>query len=291
MAEEVWDRQSVWSQAADHTKTSVNLSFALVLGLVAVAAVLSALSTQLEVDHPGAARWLAVAAAAAVATIPLARRGSAPTAVEAWVRMRAVSEALKSDLYLYLAGAAPFTGPDRDLLLRDRADELLDSAHDLSGHVLNHVPQVRPLPAVTGPQTYFVQRVDRQVEDYFRPAALRTSQRLAWTRRIEMLFGLAGAILAVLGASGFPAATIWVGVVTTVTAAVTSHLASARLEFLHLEYSRAGGELARLRARANNPEADLLDLIARCEQAISLQNSTWVAKWTADEAPQQTAAR
>lgn len=288
--EDVWKRQSVWSQAAGHAKISVNRSFTLVLGLVVAAAVLSALSAQLEPDHPGTARWLAVAAAVGVAVTPLARRGSAATSVEAWTRMRAMSETFKSDVYLYLAGATPFTGPDRDVLLRDRADELLDSADDLSGHTLKIVPRARPLPAVTGPESYFTERADRQIEGYFRPAALQASRRLAWTRRAELLFGLAGAVLAALGASGLTAATIWVGVVTTVAAAVTTHLASTRLEFLHLEYSRTGGELARLRARANDPGADLLDLIARCEQVISAQNSTWVAKWTADDAPQETAA-
>ncbi|MFE0513718.1 DUF4231 domain-containing protein [Streptomyces sp. NPDC058964] len=290
VVEDIWKQQSVWSQAASHAKISVSRSFTLVLGLGVAAAVLGAFSAQLGSDHPGVARWLAVAAAVGVAVTPLARRGSAGKAVEEWVRMRAMSESCKSDVFLYLAGATPFTGPDRDILLRDRADELLGAAGDLSGHTLRVAPRVRPLPAVTGPESYFTERVDRQIHDYYRPAALRASRRLAWTRRAELFLGLAGAVLAALGAAGLTAATIWVGVVTTVAAAVTAHLASTRLEFLHLEYSRTSGELARLRARANVSGADLPDLIARCEQVISTQNSTWVAKWTAEAAQQETAA-
>lgn len=288
--EDVWKRQSVWSQSAVQAKKSVNRSFTSVLGLVVLAAVLGALSAQAESRHPGPARWLAVAAAVAVAVTPLARRGSAADAVEAWVRIRAVSETLKADVYLYLAGADPFAGPDREVLLRDRADELLEAAKDLSGRALAVPPRVRALPAVTGPESYFTERVDSQIQDFFRPAALRTSRRLRRTRRAELFLSLSGAVLAGVGASGVTAATVWVAVVTTVAAAVTAHLASTRLEFLHMEYSRVAGELARLRGRASEPGADLLDLIARCEQIIATQNSVWVAKWTADDAPQETAA-
>ena len=204
--------------------------------------------------------------------------------------MRALSEALKADVYLFLAGAGPFTGPDREALLRDRVDELLDTARDLSGYTLAFTPRTRPLPAVTGPESYFTERVDRQVREYFRPGAVKASRRLERSRRAELFLSLGAAVLAGIGASGVAAATVWVGVLTTVAAAVTAHLASTRLEFLHLEYARVAGELARLRARANDPGADLPDLIARCEQVIATQNSTWVAKWTADDASQETAA-
>lgn len=288
--EDVWQRQSLWSQSAGQAKKAVNRSFTLVLGLVVAAAVLGASSAHAESGHPGPARWLAVTAAVAVAVTPLARRGSAADAVEAWVRMRALSEALKADVYLFLAGAGPFTGPDREALLRDRVDELLDTARDLSGYTLAFTPRTRPLPAVTGPESYFTERVDRQVREYFRPGAVKASRRLERSRRAELFLSLGAAVLAGIGASGVAAATVWVGVLTTVAAAVTAHLASTRLEFLHLEYARVAGELARLRARANDPGADLPDLIARCEQVIATQNSTWVAKWTADDASQETAA-
>jgi hypothetical protein len=160
----------------------------------------------------------------------------------------------------------------------------------LSAQLDSDTPRTRPLPSVTGPHSYLTERVDRQIDGVVRPAAVWARGRLLRTYRVKLLFCLAVAVPAVLGASGLTAATVWGGVVTTVAAAVAAHLASTRCELLHLERSRVDGELGRPPAYASDPHADLLDLVARCERVISTQNSTWVATWTADDAPRETAA-
>jgi hypothetical protein len=159
----------------------------------------------------------------------------------------------------------------------------------LSAQLDSDSPRTRPLPSVTGPHSYLTEQVDRQFDGVLRPAVVWARGRLLWTRRVKLLFCLAAAVLAALGACGLTAATVWGGVVTTV-AAVAAHLASTRCELLHLEHSRVGGELGRPSAHASDPQADLLDRVARCEQVIPTQNSTWVATWTADDAPRETAA-
>jgi hypothetical protein len=289
IAETIWAAQSVWSQAAGRMRKSVSRSQGLVLALVVGAAVCGALSVQFATASPGAARGFAGAAAVAAALIPLARRGSAPAAIQAWTRMRAVSEALKADVYLWLAGAAPFGGADRDAVLRERFDERMGAAGDLQRHTLGIVPAERALPAVSGPESYFAIRVDRQIEEYFRPEALRASRRLKRLRVGETVVGVIGALLAGAGAFGLAGTAVWVGVVTTAAAALSVHLTATRLEFLYLEYSRTAGEAGRLRARAMVPGADLLALVSRCEEVFAVQNDSWLAKWTADAALQEVA--
>ena len=46
--EDVWQRQSLWSQSAGQAKKAVNRSFTLVLGLVVAAAVLGASSAHAD---------------------------------------------------------------------------------------------------------------------------------------------------------------------------------------------------------------------------------------------------
>ncbi|MEV4008979.1 DUF4231 domain-containing protein [Nonomuraea angiospora] len=288
-AADIWAAQSVWSQAAGRMRKSVSRSQGFVLALVVGAAVCGALSAQFATGSPAATRGFAGAAAVAAALIPLARRGSSPAATQAWTRMRAVSEAIKADIYLWLAGAAPFDGTAPDAVLRERFDRRLGAVGDLQRHTLGIVPAERALPAVSGPESYFAIRVDRQIEEYFRPEALRARRRLKRLRVGEMVVGVMGALLAGASAFGLGGTAVWVGVVTTAAAALTAHLTATRLEFLYLEYSRTAGEAGRLRAQATAPGTDLLALVSRCEEVFAVQNDGWLAEWTADAMSQEVA--
>jgi hypothetical protein len=48
---------------------------------------------------------------------------------EHWISYRSTAEALKRERYLYLAGAAPYTGEDRHRLLAERTEGLLSQEH------------------------------------------------------------------------------------------------------------------------------------------------------------------
>jgi hypothetical protein len=48
---------------------------------------------------------------------------------EHWISYRSTAEALKRERYLYLAGAAPYTGEDRHRLLAERIEGLLSQEH------------------------------------------------------------------------------------------------------------------------------------------------------------------
>lgn len=68
--------------------------------------------------------------------------------------------------------------------------------------------------------------------------------------------------------------------------AVAAYVASERYEFLWIEYSRTASELRRLhdrRTAADGRPISGSELVAECEQVISVQNQAWMAKWGEEE--------
>src|ERR1035441_2976243 len=72
----------------------------------------------------------------------------------------------------------------------------------------------------------------------------------------------------------------------TAGGAVAAYVASERYEFLWIEYSRHARELRRLhdrRTAADGRPISGSELVAECEQVISVQNQAWMAKWGEEE--------
>jgi hypothetical protein len=68
---------------------------------------------------------------------------------------------------------------------------------------------------------------------------------------------------------------------------VAAYVASARYEFLWIEYSRTASELQRLLDRRTASDGRTLsgsELVGECEQVISVQNQAWMAKWGEESA-------
>jgi hypothetical protein len=63
---------------------------------------------------------------------------------------------------------------------------------------------------------------------------------------------------------------------------VAAYIASERYEFLWIEFSRTASELRRIldrRTAADGRPISGPELVAECEQVISVQNQAWMAKW------------
>jgi hypothetical protein len=193
---------------------------------------------------------------------------------------------MKADLYTFLAGVAPFRGVDADRVLLDRMERLLVDAAGMAKYVAGIDPVQRPLPAVHDVGSYITVRLAEQIAGYYRPKARQMRQRASVIRRLELGIGVVGAALAVLTAVfQIREASAWVGVATTITAALTAHAAAARYEYQQLEYTRTADELDRLRLlRADNALDD--KFVAACEHVISIQNEGWMAKLTMDDEAQ-----
>lgn len=291
-AEVAWQRQSVWSQAANHLKGDLTRWRAIALGLTIVGAVLATLAVQVAELSSPIGKGLAWAGAVVVGLVPLIRPRFGSPVVRDWTRARSTSEALKSEVFMYFAGIGRYRGADRDRQLQDKVDAIQRDAGDLLRHTAGLQPVARALPPIHDLDSYVQQRVTAQIDGYYRPQAARQQQRLARVRQAEFVLGGAGAILAAVGATWqLSGATVWVPVLTTMTAAVTAHAAAARYEYLLVEYLRTAAELERLRSRYQTSAgrggrgSTEDEFVEACEQVISVQNEGWMAKLTSSEQP------
>lgn len=281
LVEDLWRQQSIWSQTANRMKVAIGRARSAALALTVGGAVLATLAARLPAAQATASSVLAVAAAVGVGLVPVLRPGWSGRVLRDWTRARSVSEALKSEIYLYLAGAGDYRGEDRDPRLRVCTDRARQEAADLLRHSVGIEPVQRALPDVCDYGSYLQVRVDGQVDGYYRPQARQLQVRLGQFRRVELVLAVAGVVLgalaAILAAVGLGA---WIAVVTTISASVAAHVGAARYEYQLIEYLRTADELSRLRrdAAATTSPADLDQLVVRCERIISIQNEGWMAK-------------
>lgn len=280
----LWDRQSVWSQAANHAKRSIGQARTVGLVLGVVGACAGTAAAQVMVFSGGVGKTLAFLAAVAVGLAPLAAKRAGPQQIRDWTRLRSLSEELKSEAYTYLARVAPYQDADAAEVLLDRAERVIADASDLVGYTSRLASHQRALPAVTDIKSYIDVRVVGQIEGYYRPRAASMSRRTGQVRRAELALAatavVLGAVSVVFGASW---ATAWVATVTTVAAAVTAHAAASRYAYQELEFSRTAAELENLTTR--RAQAAKIDpasddaFVNQCERVISAQNEGWMAKW------------
>ncbi|MCX0269643.1 DUF4231 domain-containing protein [Nocardia zapadnayensis] len=266
-------------------KHSIDRARAMGLTLGIVGAVAGTAAAQVMPWHSAVGRALALLAAIAVGIVPLTVNNAGPQQIRDWIRLRSVAEQLKSQVYLYLVGAAPYRGSDTSELLVDHADRVIADAGDLARHTSGLTAHVRPLPPVTDIASYLDERVRGQADNYYRPRAAEMNRRQRRIHRLELALT---AVAVVLGAvsTAFQAgwAAAWVATVTTMTAAVSAHIAATRYAYQELEFSRTAAELENLAARYDLGQATEGDdiVVERCERAIATQNDAWMTKWLAE---------
>lgn len=278
---EVWDRQSIWSQTANRMKASVDRARSASLMLTVGGAILATLAAQLPDGKHALTAVLAVTAAVFVGLVPVLRPRYSGRALRDWTRARSVSEALKSETYLYLAGAGDYRSADRDCRLKARTDKAQQDASDLLQHTVDLQPVQRSLPDVWDYSSYLKVRVGGQVDGYYRPRARRLRARLRQFRRVEVGLAVIGVVLGALAASFAQwNVSAWIAVVTTISGTVAAHVGAARYEYQLIEYLRTADELNRLRrdAAATTSSTEVDQLILQCERIISIQNEGWMAK-------------
>lgn len=277
----VWDRQNIWSKAANKAKADVGRARGWILGLTIAGAISSSAAAQTAGWNTVAARILGGLAAATLGLVPVLGRSDTTTLTRDWTRLRSVSEALKTEVYTYLAGVAPYRGGDRQATLLNRVREIADQP-DLAQYAAGVVADKRPLPDVHDVKSFIRVRLSGQIDRYYRPKAANYRRRSDRLRRVEVALAAIGAVLAAVAAV-VPRAGIgtWVGVLTTVAGAVAAHAAAQRYEYQQVEFWRTADQIEDLRSRYESTEHDEAGddaFVAACERVISIQNDAWMAK-------------
>lgn len=284
-----WQRQSVWSQTAGRLKTGPSRLRTALLALTVVAAALALAGSQLKGASLPASVTLTVTAAVALAAVGLLRSRTNVEQVRRWTRARSVSEAIKTEVFLFLTQSGRYAGADRETKLEAEIQRLEREAADLHRYTSGIQPRKRSLPAIHDVDTYLDVRVrESQLENYYEPNAAKLRRRIGQLKAVEVTLALVAAGLAAVAAIS-PSVGAWAAVVTTAGGAVTAYIAAQRYEFLWIEYSRTTSELRRLLERRTAADGTALsgpELVAACEEVISVQNQAWMAKWGEDDTDQ-----
>ncbi|MFB7837476.1 DUF4231 domain-containing protein [Streptomyces sp. NPDC056056] len=284
--QQVWDQQSVWSQSANRLKKAVETARSRALGLAVTAAVLGTAASQLMDWSAWLGTTLAFVAALTAGLSPLLAHRGGPARMSDWIRTRALSEALKGEIYTCLAGVGPYA--DRTAaptILADRARHFRMDAADLVRHTAGVSPVTRPLPPVADMDSYVDHRLRRQIDTYYRPKAAWMQARVDLFGKVELTFGAVGALLAAAGgAFTIGGLAAWAGVIASVSIAVTAHAIAQRYTYQHLEFLRTAEELQQLLDRWTADPASTGEgaeaFVAQCEHVISIQNEAWMIRWT-----------
>ncbi|MFC3453332.1 DUF4231 domain-containing protein [Amycolatopsis speibonae] len=273
----VWKKQKLWSLTADKGKAQVERSRRAVLVALLVGAVAGTAAAQLSAVSRPAATTLAVLAALAVGAGSFARGRMVTTSPSDWATARSVSEGLKAQVFLYLAGVAPYHGTAGRRLLDD-ANALCDKAgnHLTNGTV---VKALEPLPKVGSVDSYVLSRLagGKGQISYFRGKADQYVKTLGGYRALEITLGaVATALLAFASVVHVDSLTAWIGVVTTVAAALAAHSAQAEYEFLVAEYRATADLLEEL--VADRKSLTDQEFVVACERVLSRQNESWLRR-------------
>ncbi|AGZ40706.1 DUF4231 domain-containing protein [Actinoplanes friuliensis] len=277
--EAAWAQQSLWSQAATKLKRRLQTTRRAALGLAIGGAVLSATAATVGLES-ALGKVFAFAGAVLVGLSGLAGNAAGPTTMRDWTRVRSISEALKSAVYMSLAGFPP---ADLDAEIQD----LEAGADDLRQYKVGIEPKQRPLPSIHDLESYLEGRVEAQIIGYYRKNARNLARTLERFRRLSIGLAITGLLLgAAAGTWEIDRLAGWVPVVTTIGAAVAAYVAAERYSYMLLEYSRTADELARIRHRRGRA-ASMTDeeLVRHAENVISIQNEGWMAKLNEADEP------
>jgi hypothetical protein len=281
-----WEKQSVWSQTADKLKRPLFRARMTSLWLTIVAAVLATVAVQIASLSDLAARILAAVAALAMGLVALLQKATNRDRVHDWTRARSVSEALKAEVFTFLAGVAPYRSADREERFLQNLNHILAVADDLTPSTIGVQPKKRDLPAVRDLPTYISDRVQQQIDAYYRPQSAAMKHRADLCRFAERALAALALLLSfattITGWQGF---TAWSPVITTIIVAVAAHAAVHRFDALALEYARTYEQLERLMLNRPDASADATkvekaddDFVAAAEGVISIQNEAWMSR-------------
>lgn len=278
--QKVWRRQRQWSALADVTARKLAGWRLVNLALVVVGALCGALATQagllgrIATVAIGVGGAIALAGAAFVQTQYLnADR------VRNRVRARAVSESIKSLVYQRLVDVAPFDGPGSDEKLGEAVAKLEAGVSSLAGSVLLVEVEPTPVPAVATVADYIALRAMPQRAFHFDKIEVHERLGSRW-RAAELVGTLSAALLSAVGGA-LPGTDVsaWVGVATTIAAALAAHLAGTQHARIAARYGVTVAEIDRIMDRfdpATATGAQAAEFVAGVEGVLAAQNDTWI---------------
>jgi len=272
-----WGEYRVWAATARHQKAEISAWRLRVLVLTVLGALMGAASSELSGILVNAS-WVAGIIAGALIAIAtyLGQEILKPDQERFWIRARSLAEALKAEVFLFRTGAPPYDASEPASKLLLRVQNLLEQVKDLPAANLSQEERLKLLPV--GPlsvEEYIEERVNDQVENFYRSRAQQYYELMKRWRKITLLIGGLAVILGALGKwTG-----AWVAVLTTIGTSVAAYIFANRYQYLIISYQATARQLEFLKNQClvmGAPEQDAEKrnrFILDCEEAISIENS------------------
>src|SRR5687768_11966134 len=162
--EDAWHEHGVWSAVADRLKADLGRKRNAALAFAIAGATLSTAGAAVGLGT-AVGKTLAFVSAACIGVAGIVQARIGAKAVQDWTRARSVSEAIKSEVYLALAG---FGAADVDAEVRKVAGD----ADDLREHLVGLTPRRRALPEVHDVESYLRERVGGQIDGFYASGAV-----------------------------------------------------------------------------------------------------------------------
>lgn len=297
---DIWKKRNAWARTARGFKAHTDRARRGQLALVILGSICTtAAATGLLQENPDGGlalinRVLAGAGAVALGLVAaIQQQFLSQKQLERWPRARSVTEAIKSEVFRFQAGALPYGRPANEeaqqkslQALLERVDAITADAKDLLPHVAEHnTVDDKGLPGTLDEESYIAQRLTEQIENYYKPTSRRhfiTAKRIRF-----LLSGLAlfsAAIAALMASSELAGLGAWVSVITTGSLAVATYASLQRYEFLASTYAKQADHLKRLSQEWKlEIWPDWSAFVSECENTISAENRGWMAKMIAAE--------
>jgi|SRR5579871_738846 len=282
IVQDFWDEHAAWSVAADGLKSSRVFWRTVALILTVAGAALQTWASVLSKPKSP----IGMIGFVSLALVPfITARFLTPERTRNWLRSRSISEAIKSEIYSYRAGADPYTGADALEKLRDKVQEIQSWGKELALDRARAAAQSSQAPPSLDVNGYLQARVYEQISKYYQPKATLNATRAEQFRWVETAFaGMAAILGAYASFSDSKGVGPWVAVLTTSGGSLSAHAAASRYDFQATTFLATALQLKDLThewqiSGHQAPSKEWSAFVRSCEEVISAENRGWMAKW------------
>jgi hypothetical protein len=278
MIAEGWNRYRAWAKRARTLQAASERNKFLALIAAVLAALFGAIAATVPADWGILATIAAVLAGfAAAATAILGRDVLAVGHEKQWILARATAEAMKSECFVAAARAAPYDAEDAEARFVARLDEIEQQAlKERLTPMSDPAAEDGRRPAEPMDLSWYrTGRMEEQRKYY----ADRQQEHEAATRNLRLAglgMALLGALLGALAAAGFTGFAPWIGLTTSVAAAVGAWGYMARRSELAATYGTMANRLGTLCDRAAKTKRPLPDIVTETENLLRAEHAEWL---------------
>lgn len=278
MIPEGWNRYRAWAKRARTLQAaSERDKFRALIAAVLAALFGAVAATVPEAWSPAATIAAVLAAFSAAATAILGRDVLEVGHEKKWILARATAEAMKSECFVAAARAAPYGGPDAETRFAARLDEIEAKAiEEKLAPLSDPADEDKRRPPQPLDRAWYRERRMREQRDYYAERQLEHEAATQRLRGAGLGMAFLGALFGGLSAAGFTGFAPWIGLTTSVAAALGAWGYMARRSALAATYGTMAHRLGILLDRSANTTRPLPEIVTETENLLRAEHGEWL---------------